>query len=906
MKQIRGFKVIKTLEKSEYSQIILLEKYGVNYILKMSPHPDYNHLISREFYLLKYLYSTGFVPRPLAIGNISKRKYFIREWLEGEPLGDFLKDKNDDTKFDYMKETFCILFRLQSHGIAIIDISPSNFIVDKKGKLFVLDLGFAYLGEKKPELLGGTLPYAAPEILNPNIRPPYPYKADVYSTGAMFYEIFTGIPPYEAPNPDALFLSQHSAPPLFTNIKHKMAKIILQKALEYEPSRRPTISSIIGMFDYLPLKYCLIPRTFQLIFSSLNDTINENLSTSDELILNIFSSSFPLTLREYVRDHLKMLLETKSFKVSIDNPTNESDITVFVDNLPDTDSLKNLKYKKRKVIIFSNTPVEIPFDIKYVNFAFDEFNEEKAEEVLNRELLGGNILEDDVPLYVKINLKILEGFGKKSQIEYPATLKSVADYIHAEFPYIIDFLKRFIFAVPRGNILVELLKDKKNIKYTSNVMEQYASLIDTMEALGFVENTSTHIILTPLFDKYFRKDGRMKTAEVIEKDKTSNIYDILEGLLVESRENTSDLLEKILKVIKRKDIPRSHIAIFLNKLIENIEREELRIKLLRVAISMGFWRTTFLVWEKLMEKYRKSREFNLAFAKIAAGVGKYREAVMMLNSLNTPKARSLLLYTYALYGKYEEIKKLLEESSEIEKDAYYYIAMGFFHLFQNHNTKKAKNFAIKAGEISHNDSHIKTMSQYLYAIALREEGNIEKALRVLEEIYPVWDIVAEALLVNFQLGYLYYKKGLVQKAQYYFEYAFLLATEIKHLSFSVQAAFYLGYIYKKNNRLSSSYNYFNYTYKYLRFLHESLKPVFFRDYFDTLISFEYYDRARELLKNYKEATQYINPVSMALLYYKDKNVKGLEEVAEKIKHNKDMLDMLNKMIDSIKGEKTKQ
>ncbi len=901
MKQIRGFKVVKTISKSEYTQIILLEKYGINYILKMATHEEYNPFILKEFYLLKHLFPHGFVPKPISLGKIGRRMYFIREWIEGEPLKEYLKDKNDEVKFHYMKEIFCIIFRLQTRGIAVIDISPYNFIVDKKGRLFLLDLGFAYLGDKG-HLFGGTIPYTAPEIINQDLLGDYPpYKADVYSVAAMFYEIFSGTPPYEAPNPDALLLSQHKGPPPLINIKHQVARKILEKALCYDFLKRPAIFDVLKMFDFLQLRYCFVPHTISLIFTSLYEMILKDLYEEEKPVINIFSPSFPSGLADYVKNDLRMRLETKSFKVSINNAEEESDVVIYVDHLPKRSELNKLQKKGSKTIIFSNIPVKAFVPVSYINFTFDEFKDEKAEVVLTPELLGDYILEDELPLFVKINLKILETLGKKFSIEYPVTLESVSGYIYAEFTYIIDFFKNFIFALPRDYMFLSLLSEKRSIEYVKNLMEQYEALIDILKALGLIVITPTHIILTLLFDRYLRKDGSMNRIDVAEKERGTTIYDAMEDLLIRSSQSSDGLIEKVTELIEKENIPRSHVGIFLNKLIENTNNDEYRIKLFKIATSMGFWKSGNITWAKLMEKYVNTGTFDIQFARLAIEFGKYREAVMALKSINTPKAHSMLLYTYALYGKYDEIEQIRTAHLPLEKNAYYYLGMGFYHLYLTKSTRKSRNFAIKAGEISL-DPHTKNMSQYLYAMALREEGNKERALRVLESMTPIWDSSIEALLLYFQLAYLYYQKNLIQKAQYYFEYTFLLATEIKHLSFSVQAALYLGYIYLRNLRLESAYRYLHYTYKYLRLLHGPLKPFFYRIYFKALTQSSRHDKAREFITKYPEVIQYLPEHRVVELFYNLKDLTGLKKVLERAKLDNKIKTNINSLITSLINE----
>lgn len=83
-------------------------------------------------------------------------------------------------------------------GIMHGDIKPSNLLVNQQGVLKLADFGLAQLlehagrpdGEWSPM---GTPEYAAPELWDPNGR--MDERSDLYSLGAVFYEMLTGAPP---------------------------------------------------------------------------------------------------------------------------------------------------------------------------------------------------------------------------------------------------------------------------------------------------------------------------------------------------------------------------------------------------------------------------------------------------------------------------------------------------------------------------------------------------------------------------------------------------------------------------------------------------------------------------------------------------------------------------------------
>ncbi|MGH8947522.1 MAG: serine/threonine-protein kinase, partial [Acidimicrobiia bacterium] len=95
-----------------------------------------------------------------------------------------------------------------AHGLGVIhrDIKPANLIIELDGRVRLADFGIARTLDDPATItssgeLVGTITYLAPEILAGQPATP---ASDIYSLGAVTFELLSGRPPFQAPTPAAL------------------------------------------------------------------------------------------------------------------------------------------------------------------------------------------------------------------------------------------------------------------------------------------------------------------------------------------------------------------------------------------------------------------------------------------------------------------------------------------------------------------------------------------------------------------------------------------------------------------------------------------------------------------------------------------------------------------------------
>lgn len=189
----------------------------------------------------------GIVPI-LDLGLLDNYWYFTMKLLEGgslaENLNRFRGAPYEAARLvEFLART--VHFAHQ-RGVLHRDLKPANIVFDREGRPHITDFGLSKKlnstsGITHPGLVVGTLQYMAPEQADGQ-RKPWTSSIDIYSLGAMLYELLAGRPPFLAKtSPELLkqiFFDEPSPPSLSDPAVPRDLESICLKCLEKDPIKR--------------------------------------------------------------------------------------------------------------------------------------------------------------------------------------------------------------------------------------------------------------------------------------------------------------------------------------------------------------------------------------------------------------------------------------------------------------------------------------------------------------------------------------------------------------------------------------------------------------------------------------------------------------------------------------------
>jgi serine/threonine protein phosphatase PrpC len=173
------------------------------------------------------------------------RPYLVMEYLEGQTLGHLMRSIRPMPVNDALKIVSRIceaLHYMHDHDVVHRDLKPENIMILNDGSIRIMDFGIAKVENMRRLTFGGFTPamgtpdYMAPEQVRGKRGD---RRTDIYSLGAILYEMVTGSVPFEGANPFLIMNARLSGDPVAPRQKNAEISPQVEEIILHAMARNP-------------------------------------------------------------------------------------------------------------------------------------------------------------------------------------------------------------------------------------------------------------------------------------------------------------------------------------------------------------------------------------------------------------------------------------------------------------------------------------------------------------------------------------------------------------------------------------------------------------------------------------------------------------------------------------------
>jgi tetratricopeptide (TPR) repeat protein/predicted Ser/Thr protein kinase len=212
---------------------------------ELAGHPDVLRRFKQELILARQVTHKNVI-RIFDLGEAEGAKFISMEYIDGRDLKSIHAERGKlqpEEAAEIIEQVCLALDAAHAEGVIHRDLKPQNIMVDKHGRVVVMDFGIARSKELSGLTQTGDL-VGTPEYMSPEQAKgeEIDSRSDLFSLGIILYELLTGISPYEATTPVVALLKrtqERAVPPdkLDPAIPEFMNDIVV-RCLEIDPQRR--------------------------------------------------------------------------------------------------------------------------------------------------------------------------------------------------------------------------------------------------------------------------------------------------------------------------------------------------------------------------------------------------------------------------------------------------------------------------------------------------------------------------------------------------------------------------------------------------------------------------------------------------------------------------------------------
>ncbi|CBN73944.1 Two component regulator three Y domain protein/ leucine rich repeat-containing protein [Ectocarpus siliculosus] len=245
----------EVLGRGGFGTVYLADLHGLNAAAKVvsREHQRQRRMFMRELEAMKRLRGPHTVTIYGAVTSLPDRLVLVMELLQGGDLRHRLKKAKEPLEEKVLRkivrDVCCGMAFLHAKATVHGDLKSANVLFDATGRAKIADFGtslwtqhstrLATYTTKPREMVGMSLPWAAPEVLN---RRGSSFEGDVYSFGVVVWECLSREVPWKGvAGVDKLVLAVTAGerPPIPENAPHDIAALA-EACWVHDPAARPT------------------------------------------------------------------------------------------------------------------------------------------------------------------------------------------------------------------------------------------------------------------------------------------------------------------------------------------------------------------------------------------------------------------------------------------------------------------------------------------------------------------------------------------------------------------------------------------------------------------------------------------------------------------------------------------
>ena len=326
--------------------------------------------------------------------------YIVLEFCKNHTLQDLIKQRKEPLSEievqNYIFQLIQGLRYLHSKKIIHRDLKPENLFLDDKLELKIGDFGLVTqlnVESERKNTPCGTLPYMAPELINPDENG-YSFEVDIWAIGVIMYYLLTKEFPFSGQTKEKmmeLILTGYFDFPENIVIS-EAAKDLIKQLLVKDPKKRPNLSQILyhdffhnNVFpEFMDLSTLVQRPTIEYIRKFIPDADENGIINKEVTTKNLYKLKIPIISEikyEYIDSYsLKKFSLLKGYKhwISYLHKSSQFNFYYYILN----NGLFGICYDDLKNIVIDNKN-QIFY---YINVSNEDEEEQKKDKIEKYEI----------------------------------------------------------------------------------------------------------------------------------------------------------------------------------------------------------------------------------------------------------------------------------------------------------------------------------------------------------------------------------------------------------------------------------------------------------------------------------------------------------------------------------------